>query len=215
MMRAGFVARGLVLLLLASVGLGLSASLAAQTASKRPPQLTLEGADKCLFCHSDEKIQAVQDGPHRSGPDSPMGKQGCEHCHGPGSFHVSRAHGGAGFPSMIEFGRRSSASPREVQLEACLHCHSEEVGGSGAIVFLGSPHDITRINCSTCHKAHVAEDPILVDMQAEDRNCNRCHRRIRDEHKRFEERGIDFDSRACSDCHDVHSPDIEEAAGFE
>lgn len=214
-MIAGKYSRFLPLLVLVTAGLGLPAELTAQTASKRPPQLTLKGAESCLFCHSDEKIQAVQDGPHRSGPDSPMGKQGCEHCHGPGSFHVSRAHGGAGFPSLIEFGRRSSASPREVQLEACLHCHREKTGGSSAIVFLGSPHDIKRINCSTCHSAHVARDPILVDMQAEDRNCNRCHRRIREEHKRFEERGIDFDSLACSACHDVHSPDIEEAVEFD
>jgi DmsE family decaheme c-type cytochrome len=215
MNNPGITARILTPLLLLTAGLGLSAGVLAQTASKRAPQLSLKGAESCLFCHSDEKIQAVQDGPHRSAPDSRMGTQGCESCHGPGSFHVSRAHGGAGFPPLIEFGRRSSAAPREAQLEACLHCHREKVGDSEAIVFLGSPHDITRINCSTCHESHTARDPILIDMQAEDRNCNRCHRRIRAEHKRFEERGIDFDSLACSACHDVHSPDIEESAELE
>ena len=185
----------------------LPQTLGAQSASERQPQFTPEGTESCLVCHSGEKMQLMQNGAHglKGGPDSPMSQKGCESCHGPGSFHVSRAHGGAGFPAMIYFGTSEDAASRDVQIRACLDCHQSAVAEVEAIAFVGSPHDDEEINCSSCHQGHVEQDPILVDRSAEAENCFSCHEDMREGHNPFEGRSIDLDSLNCSTCHDVHA----------
>ena len=61
------------------------------------------GVDDCLRCHSGEKMRAVLASPHldSANPGAPAAGHGCEACHGPGSIHISRAHGGQGFPPLI------------------------------------------------------------------------------------------------------------------
>jgi DmsE family decaheme c-type cytochrome len=172
---------------------------------KRTPRYTDQGAEVCLQCHSGPKMHAIAAGAHgeQGSPDSPLANRGCEACHGPGSFHVSRAHGGKGFPPMITFGRGSEVSPREEQIDTCLACHQEEVGNVGMIEFRDSPHDRRTINCATCHVSHVESDPIH-DREHQFSTCNRCHRKHIAEHPRFEDKSIDFDALACGTCHDVH-----------
>lgn len=173
----------------------------------RSPIYTKEGSESCLLCHSGEKIQAVSAGPHGNVkiPATPAATRGCESCHGPGSIHISRAHGGKGFPPLARFGRPSTSSPREEQLHACLSCHADMSAGETQIVFVGSPHDRSNINCSTCHTMHAESDP-MHDKETQTRTCNRCHRREIREHPRFEDKSIDFDALKCSTCHDVHAP---------
>jgi len=182
---------------------------AQQTVKKttRTPVYTKEGSASCLFCHSGEKIRAISTSPHGNAqtPETPAAKRGCESCHGPGSIHISRAHGGKGFPPLTRFGRPDTNSPREEQLQACLSCHGDINAGETQIVFVGSPHDRSNINCSTCHTMHVETDPIN-GRETQTRTCNRCHRRVITEHPRFVEKGIDFDALNCSACHDVHTP---------
>ena len=98
---------------------------------KRTPTYTQGGAEDCLRCHSGEKMRAVQAGPHGNAdhPAAPAAGQACEACHGPGSIHISRAHGGRGFPPLTVFGRGADAAPREEQLRACLGCHSSGEAG--------------------------------------------------------------------------------------
>ena len=76
------------------------------TNSKRAPKFTKEGTKGCQVCHSGERMQIIEKTVHgkTDKADSPYGQQGCESCHGPGSFHVSRAHGGRGFRNIIKFG---------------------------------------------------------------------------------------------------------------
>ena len=168
------------------------------------------GVDDCLRCHSGEKMRAVLASPHMNSvnPEAPAAGHGCEACHGPGSIHISRAHGGQGFPPLTTFGRGSSASPREEQLQACLGCHALEGMGGEAIGFIGSPHDRRTINCSTCHQLHAGSDPIH-DKEHQLKTCNRCHRRHMESHPRFEDKSINFDSLACATCHDVHAAAVE------
>lgn len=199
--------RALILSLLFS----LSAACAADENGK-PPRIhrtaiyTELGIDDCLRCHSGEKMRAVLASPHLDSarPGTPGAGYGCEDCHGPGSIHISRAHGGQGFPPLTVFGRGSDTAPREEQLHACLACHALDGQGGEAIGFVGSPHDRRTINCSTCHTLHAGSDPIN-DKEHQAKTCNRCHRRHMENHPRFEDKSIDFDALACATCHDVHA----------
>ena len=188
----------------------LPGTTAAQEAAKkatRTPIYTKDGTESCLRCHSGEKMRAIEASAHGDQriQASPAMAHGCESCHGPGSIHISRAHGGKGFPLLTRFGRPNSNSPRAEQLQVCLSCHANEDMGEKQIVFIGSAHDRSNINCSTCHKAHTETDP-MNDKDSQLKTCTRCHRRHIREHPRFEEKSIDFDALSCSTCHDVHSP---------
>ncbi|MDH3788067.1 MAG: multiheme c-type cytochrome [Xanthomonadales bacterium] len=183
---------------------------AAETAPakySRTPSYTADGSEACLRCHSGEKMRSIATSAHGDPqrPGSPAAEQGCESCHGPGSIHVSRAHGGRGFPPLTQFGRGKDAAPREEQLHACLSCHADERMEDQRITFIGSAHDRQTINCSTCHTAHAGGDPIS-DRESQLATCSRCHRRHLEEHPRFEDKSIDFDALSCSTCHDVHVP---------
>lgn len=175
--------------------------------STRTPSYTEEGAAACLRCHSGSEMRAIQAGPHFNikNPGAPASNQYCESCHGPGSIHVSRAHGGRGFPPLIEFGRGKDKSPRDVQLNACMQCHGAEGEVSRIIGFYGSPHDRKSINCSTCHTVHAALDPIS-ERETQVATCYRCHRKVKTDHPRFGSASMNIDVLKCSDCHDVHRP---------
>ena len=150
-------------------------------------------------------MRAVADSAHGNMENmyTPLSTQGCEACHGPGSIHISRAHGGAGFPKMINFGRGKSFSPRDDQVEACLACHRDEEGGTSVIEWYSSSHNRKNINCSTCHSVHEALDP-MQDADQQVAKCNRCHRKDIEKHEHFEDSNIDFDSMSCGTCHNVH-----------
>jgi len=174
--------------------------------AKRTPSYTEQGVEVCLRCHSGPKIQAIQVNAHGrlENLPAPLVSRGCESCHGPGSIHISRAHGGRGFPPLTAFGRGSSFSPRDEQINACLSCHEYVIGDKTSIRFRGSPHDRRNINCTTCHLVHAESDPIGDRSQQAD-TCYRCHRKQKNSHPRFENKSIDFDSLTCWTCHDVHT----------
>jgi len=174
---------------------------------KRTPSYTTEGAASCLRCHAGSEMRAVQAGPHFKprNPGAPAFQHGCETCHGPGSIHVSRAHGGQGFPPLLAFGRGKDKAPRDEQVQVCMQCHGTEGEVRKTIGFFGSPHDRNSINCSTCHTVHAVEDPI-GEREKQQATCYRCHRKVKTEHPRFETASMDIQVLKCSDCHDVHRP---------
>ena len=178
--------------------------------SKRTSQFTEEGSEGCLRCHSGEKMQAIAASPHANPdhPSAPLARQGCEACHGPGSIHVSRAHGGQGFPRMITFGRGSGFSPKNEQEDVCLSCHTEDLGSTQAIEFRDSVHDKRHINCSRCHLIHAESDSIR-EKEYQAAVCYKCHKKVKAQHPRFEDKSIDFDALSCWTCHDVHKVNDE------
>jgi DmsE family decaheme c-type cytochrome len=188
-----------------SAGLSISSVSNGDSIGKRTPTYTEKGTSDCLRCHSGEKMRAITSGPHgnKENLHSPSAERGCESCHGPGSIHISRAHGGRGFPPLTTFGRGKGVSSREEQLQACMTCHKRDRASVQAIEFIGSPHDRRAINCSTCHTVHAEIDPI-TNMDKQAAVCYRCHRRQKDEHPRFEDKSIDFEALSCWTCHDVH-----------
>jgi len=180
------------------------------------PRYTGEGAAACLLCHSRERMHAIAEGVHgnEQNPSSPLAQQSCEACHGPGSIHVSRAHGGKGFPPLIEFGRGPAFSPRDVQVDACLACHEDQTGHATLIGFRGSQHDRKNINCSTCHEIHSAQDPSrITDIQAA--TCFRCHRKQKTDHPLIGKKKLNFERVKCARCHDVHNDQPEDDKAVE
>lgn len=174
---------------------------------QRNAQFTEEGTDGCLRCHSGEKMRAAAKSPHGNlnHPSAPFasGSKGCESCHGPGSIHISRAHGGQGFPQLLIFGSKSDAASRSAQIDSCLSCHSKALGSTPAIEFRGGVHDKKKVNCSSCHLAHAETDPISKkSVQSE--TCYNCHTTTQAKHPRFEDKSINFDALSCWTCHDVH-----------
>lgn len=171
----------------------------------RTPTFTEAGVEGCHQCHAGEFNRSIADTPHgdATDPDTPYGQHGCESCHGPGSFHVSRAHGGRGVPKLTTFGFGPDASLREEQLAACRDCHHPEAGDGAAVAFEGSTHDSRFVNCSTCHTMHAEVEP-LSEPSRQAEICLECHRTQREEHPEVRGRPVDFSTRACGDCHDIH-----------
>ncbi len=119
------------------------------------PQYTEKGAEKCLLCHSELRIELMTETPHgdRSNPDTPFAKHDCESCHGPGSFHVSRSRRGRGRPPMITFGKEAR-TPVEQQVQVCLGCHAKNREELLRIKGHENAREVEGITCSACHTVH-------------------------------------------------------------
>jgi len=180
----------------------------------RTPSFTEDGADSCLMCHSGEKMRAVSEGVHgdTDNPLTPFAQNQCETCHGAGSIHISRAHGGKGYPPLTIFGYERGAATRDQQVEVCLSCHTDESSGIKVTPFHGTLHDKWIVNCSSCHQAHVESDPVL-DRKLQAEVCLACHMNQKTEHRKVG-RGIpDFNRMGCAGCHRVHRlPKAKEGA---
>ena len=165
-------------------------------------QFTPAGTESCLRCHGGENMAVMTETAHGNAddPHAPYAQQGCESCHGPGSLHVSRARGGAGFPALLRFGDKDT---RQEQKAACLACHAKDMGTAEGMEWTGSLHDTPRMTCSSCHTLHSTDNPMATrEQQAE--SCATCHADEITKHRRFESKGIVFDQLTCYDCHDVH-----------
>ena len=173
-----------------------------RSGAAKDAQFTATGTESCLRCHSGERMTLMGETAHGDAddPHAPYAQQGCESCHGPGSLHVSRARGGAGFPALLRFGDKST---RPQQTAACLNCHAEDMGATEGMEWTGSAHDTPRITCVSCHQLHTADNP-LIEAKTQTKNCAGCHEDEIAAHPRFEDKGIAFDKLMCSDCHDVH-----------
>ncbi|MGI9508580.1 MAG: cytochrome c3 family protein [Geminicoccaceae bacterium] len=176
----------------------------AQSARNLPEaKYTGGGPDACLRCHGSPKMTLMADTAHgdADNPHTPYGQESCESCHGPGSFHVSSARGGIGFPLLNDFSH--VGRPQEGQFDTCLGCHARTSGDRLGIGWVGSIHDVSGMTCSSCHEVHAAEN-VLDDVEQQQNLCARCHGSNNSEHEGFEQNGIRLERLKCSTCHGPH-----------
>ncbi len=176
----------------------------AQGGGRQPEaQYTGGGPEACLSCHGGAQMTVIEETAHgdMSNPDSPYAQQGCESCHGPGSFHVSIARGGQGFPPLNDFSH--VGLPVDGHFDTCLGCHAEASGDRVGIGWVSSLHDESGLTCSTCHVVHSNENP-LADVALQRNMCAQCHGLQNPKHESLERSGMQIDTLKCSTCHNPH-----------
>ena len=187
-MRKNFILGLLAAAFCAFVG---SAAMAQQ-----PANFAGGGAETCLKCHNDTKVNPILQTPHAMKGDkhTPFGQQGCESCHGASAQHVASR---SNKPEVIFKG--ANISPVEERNQICLSCHQ-----SGArINWQGSQHASNDAACTNCHQVHVHKDPVLI-KQTQAEKCFTCHAEQRSQIFRFSHHPIREGKVGCSDCHNPH-----------
>jgi DmsE family decaheme c-type cytochrome len=193
------------------------------TAQQSSPNIvatyTKKGADACLYCHNVERLRLIAKTRHgdKNNQDSPAAQHDCESCHGPGSLHSTRSRRGRGRPSMYTFGKEKRTPPIK-QAQVCQECHAKDMGNLKGLEWEGSVHGIKhpdkeQMSCSSCHVTHASENP-LKNKAKQAEICYSCHEKMKAEHPRFEDVGINIDDLSCWDCHDVHQLIPEEKPGI-
>ena len=163
------------------------------------PKYTTSGVEGCLECHAGVLMTLVADTAHgnKDNPHTPYANQGCESCHGPGSFHSSRARGGVGFPALLAFRPWEST---EAHNQACMNCHGKDMGELKGMNWKGSLHETRGMTCVYCHQSHVSSDKMRDPQQQRDR-CSKCHGSKIAGHTGGEDL---LKLKKCSECHKVH-----------
>jgi len=179
-------------------------------------KFTDKGADTCIKCHDEDadypvfdifKTKHGQQGDKRS----PFAQLQCEACHGPGvagaaamqealdrGGHVGKVRPGQKRPPILNFGLKSD-EPVEKQNSMCLTCHHDDKH----IAWKGSTHENADIACASCHRIHVAKDPVLTD-QTQPNVCFQCHKKQQEEFFMPSVHPVRFGQMACTECHNTH-----------
>lgn len=164
-----------------------------------------DGADTCVSCHDAENeypIFPIFKTKHGSladarAPFAHDNKQ-CESCHGPGSLHTKAKKTEKRAGNIINFGK-SVWTPVKDQNEKCLTCHQNHT----RIEWKGSSHEFSQVACASCHKIHVAKDPVL-DRHGQSRVCFECHAKEQARFQQVSRHPVREGRMTCTECHDVH-----------
>jgi DmsE family decaheme c-type cytochrome len=159
-----------------------------------------QGADTCLSCHNDERMQLIFRTAHGQGadPDAPFAHLQCEGCHGPGKDHTGRRDVGAGHVPVIDFGG-GATTPVEEQNAVCLECHARDVG----LQWTGSSHQLSLVACADCHDMHTTIDSVSVLTEQAD-VCYECHRKQRADSLKPYAHPVRQGVMTCTSCHNPH-----------
>jgi len=173
------------------------------------------GDKKCAECHDDVAANFVNSAHaiYMHAPGAPLDKQGCEACHGPGSFHVRDQDS-----VVISY---KTISAKEVE-DACLRCHGDLMKKPH---WDSEAHARAGISCVDCHQIHPKEnvnitggDRGVVQKQVfaavkpsnpllkadEPTLCNQCHKAEVMKFRDNSHHPIPEGRMLCSDCHSIH-----------
>ncbi|NWF92635.1 MAG: DmsE family decaheme c-type cytochrome [Syntrophaceae bacterium] len=155
------------------------------------------GTESCKGCHEDTYkgfLKSVHGKKAISG--SPMNREGCEACHGPGAQHAEKG-GGRGV-DIFAFGKKVDAKEKTAK---CLACHGE----SKPLVFWDmSRHRSVQVSCDHCHSVHSAAVKEKNLRAREPDLCYSCHRDIRVKANKQSRHPINEGKIRCNDCHNPH-----------
>ncbi len=161
-----------------------------------PAGATLVGADTCAGCH-EEQTKALGETFHgkTADPRTPMSKDGCETCHGPGSVH---AEAGGGKGTILAFGGdKQLAGARNA---TCLQCHEKT-----RPLWKFAKHAARDVSCTDCHSVHKGSHrnaQLKSDFEPE--VCAQCHKNVNADLDRQAHHPIREGKVKCSDCHNPH-----------
>jgi DmsE family decaheme c-type cytochrome len=122
-----------------------------------------------------------------------MGKS-CEACHGPGQAHAEG-------PSAENIRNPAKLAPAAVD-QICLTCHLNQPTQAGR---LESSHARNQIACTSCHKIHSSDHPLVVRKADEvNSQCASCHLNAWSQFQRPFHHKLPEGDMSCVDCHNPH-----------
>ena len=153
----------------------------------------------CTECHDeyDGKVLMMYQTPHGVRADART--PSCQSCHGESTAHVKNPEGKSKRPEPDFVFKGKNKSSAEAQEGQCMQCHTSGLRMNWA----GSPHQSHDVACSSCHKVHVARDPVMHKATQED-VCFTCHKTQRAQTLRLSTHPLAAGKMACSDCHNPH-----------
>jgi len=157
------------------------------------------GSETCKDCHEvyyNNFIKSVHG--KKAIPGSPINKEGCESCHGPGAQHIEKG-GGRGVAIFV-FNKKESSTTRDSK---CLACHENMRGVENWNL---SKHKSFLVTCDNCHSIHSAVPGKNYLKAPEPDLCFGCHRSIRTQfnkqsHHPIKEEFVSRQALKCSSCH--------------
>ena len=162
-----------------------------------------DGADTCIGCHDEENEYPVfplfkTKHAVKADPRTPFADKQCESCHGPGNTHAKAKKKFKREGTIINFGK-NVWTPVKDQNAMCLTCHQTHQ----RIEWEGSSHEFSQVACASCHRIHVAKDPVL-DRHSQSRVCFTCHTKEQAKFRQASHHPVPEGQMACSECHNVH-----------
>ena len=165
-----------------------------------------KGADTCLKCHDEDNaypIMPLFKTKHGTAvdPRTPFANDQCEACHGPGGEHQEEPDDDEPKAPIFNFGKKAW-TPVKQQNAMCLKCHQNHQ----RIDWIGSTHEFNEVSCASCHKIHVAKDPVMNRSQQAE-VCFSCHANQRAKFFQASHHPVREGQMSCSECHNVHGED--------
>jgi DmsE family decaheme c-type cytochrome len=148
----------------------------------------------CADCHDDISMSFLdtRHGTYLSGKAMPeVGT--CQACHGPGAKHVDSEE-----PADIFNPAKMDMIDGE---STCLGCHNDHLFEGWA----ASVHRSNGIQCSDCHKVHVAYEEKSYCRPTE--QCYQCHSEVKAATFMPSRHPIAEGKMECTGCHEVHGGD--------
>jgi DmsE family decaheme c-type cytochrome len=153
------------------------------------------GSEACKDCH-EGYYNTLMKSVHgkKVVPGSPVNREGCESCHGPGAQHAEKG-GGKGVAIFV-FARGADVKTRASK---CLGCHEESKHLASWDI---GKHKSAGISCDNCHSIHKPGNKSLKIGEPD--LCYSCHKYIRTQQNKQSHHPVNEGRIKCSNCHEVH-----------